>query len=730
MAEHSRTMSLPVIMDSGQSAADSDDPYEALRSSSPSSRRGGRRKPATAAAAVGRDEDLLAMAHLSFRTLGTAPRMPNSTPSLKEQLRMARMTSNRPLPQVESTRSKKAAKQHAYNLNVKARMNKLLAGTGGAGTNDRNVIQRLRKENKKLTEQLADTQRQLADADTELDALREEVERLRSGGGGDGGDGAAPRKTQGSTSRDDSPGSGNSSSRGGKAGSRPTSPGSRGSTPRAATPPMRMRSNSSGTSHAIGRSSTSANIVRRTSTAGRNFVTRSSTNDFSAFRARSNTRMLRGSLHNHHHGGGNAGGGPVLPSDLIVKFPWNVTSLSLDDKSEDQLLKLQESGVADANVMALLCKIFEIVRLMAVAGEALSDLDTLCRQAQDLLVQLTGCEVVNLWAVNSDGTVLLCRGNKDEPPHAVALTTGCVGHVFQNRTALAINSNLAQQPLYDPSADAYRLAGLASNMLAVPIVGDSQQVIGVLQCLNRPKGTYSDIEESILRQCGLLLGRVVQQSSLHMRKEAQLVASQAIVQVTSRLYSALAAVSIDAEEPDTFDLRKTLESVQTQTEVFVGRLVHEAVQVRVHLAKEYSSVAVADMLATLPPKRLRDSQDIVLNRSGNGIVGAVYHGAKADYTEKALTATVFNENIDIVAEEGYGTFTVPVCIGGHRSPLAVLQISQPHSLSSAQRQLHMDFYTSYANQVAFVLLYFFNTSSLQGQLFQAQSGAPEAGKKK
>ena len=718
-------MSLPIIMDSGQAAGDADDPYAALRSSSPSSRRS-RRKPATAAAAVGRDEDLLAMAHLSFRTLGTAPRMPNSTPSLKEQLRMARMTSNRPLPQVESTRSKKAAKQQAYNLNVKARMNKLLAGSGGAGPNDRSVIQRLRKENKKLTQQLTDTQRQLADADSELDALREEVERLRSGG-----DGSLSAETQSSNGRSDSPGStgAGNSGRGGKAGSRPTSPGSRGSTPRAGTPPMRVRSNSNGTAHAIGRSSTSSNLVRRTST-GRGIVTRSTTNDFSAFRARSNTRMLRGSLYNQHHGASNVGNAPVLPNDLVVKFPWNVTALSLDDKSEDQLLKLQESGVADANVMALLCKVFEVVRLMAVTGEALSDLDSLCRQAQNLLVQLTGCEVVNLWVVNTDGTVLLCRDNKDEPPHAVALTTGCVGHVFQNRTTLAINSNLAQQPLYDPSADAYRLAGLASNMMAVPIVGASRQVVGVLQCLNRPKGTYSDIEESILRQCGLLLGRVVQRSSAHMRKEARLVASQAIVQVTARLYSALAAVSIDAEEPDTFDLRKTLESLQTQTEVFVGRLVHEAVQVRIHLAKEYSSVAVADMLATLPPKRLRDSQDIVLNRSGNGIVGAVYHGAKADYTENALTATVFNENIDIVAEEGYGTFTVPVCVGGHRSPLAVLQICQPHSLSSAQRQLHMDFYTSFANQVAFVLLYFFNISSLQDQLFQAQSGASEGPKKK
>ena len=44
----------------------------------------------------------------------------------------------------------------------------------------------------------------------------------------------------------------------------------------------------------------------------------------------------------------------------MVKFPFNVTGLNLDDKSEDQLLLLQDSGAVDGNMMAMMCKLFEV----------------------------------------------------------------------------------------------------------------------------------------------------------------------------------------------------------------------------------------------------------------------------------------------------------------------------------------------------------------------------------
>ena len=92
----------------------------------------------------------------------------------------------------------------------------------------------------------------------------------------------------------------------------------------------------------------------------------------------------------------------------------------------------------------------------------------------------------------------------------------------------------------------------------------------------------------------------------------------------------------------------------------------------------------------------------------------------------AAAEVVFNENIDIVPNEGDDAYTVPVAIGGHRSPLAVLQIVQPHAESTAQRQLYMGFYESYANQVAFILLYFFNLSTLQTQAASAGQQAQPA----
>jgi len=659
---HNRSTSLPIIED------DSVDPYAALRSTSPSSRRGKsrQRKAATASASFGGTGDSLNMSHLSFRSIGTAPRMPGSTPSLREQLRMHRMGDQRPLPHVESTKKKKAQKLAAHNLDVKARMNILLK------TQDRGVIQNIRKENKKLSVKLADTRKQLADAHEELAALRIEVERLRSGAGAGPATGGA----------------------GGDSPSRPRTGSSTKSTPRPKTPPMVLARNGH-----LGRSSTSINVMRRTSTA--RFVSRSTTNDFAGFRARSRVPA----------GGNNGKGQPSFPAQCVVEFPWKIASLNLDDKSEDQLLMLQESGTVNPNALGLMCKLFDVIQLLAAASATSDDIGSFCQVAQSLLVKMVGCEVVNIWVVNTDSTVLLCRHDKDEKPLVASLTSGIVGQVYQNRATVAVPSNLSMHANFDEATDAHRVAGVASNCLDVPLVGENRQVIGVIQCLNRPSGNYSDIEESVLRQVAMLLGPMIQRCSAQMKRDTHLIASEGVLQVSAKLYSALGAMSIDQEQPDMFDMRKTLQNLQTQTEIFAERLTHGAVHVRVHMVKAYSSIAASDMLASLPPKKLRDTQDLVLNKSGNGIVGAVYLDGKSTYEIEAGASPLFNENIDIVAEEGYATYTIPVAITGHHSPLAVLQIVQPHYMSSARRELHMRFYERFASEISFLLLYFYNLAA-------------------
>jgi hypothetical protein len=354
---HSRSVSLPLItaggnrMDGDFDDDDDDisglggDPYGALQQSSPSSRARDR-KPATAAASVGSGGGgLNDMSHLSFRTLGSVPRMPGTTPSLREQLRMARMGANRPMPQVDNARAKTASKQAALSMDVKARMSDLLSGRGSSGTQDRSVIQGLRRENKSLTVQLAAARDEIAKAREEIESLRAELE-LAQQLQGKGGTSATASASNGVAA---SPGD----AAAGGSGSRPTSASRSGGstpTPRALTPDGARGSGpgaagSGGSSSGGGggggggtgtlsrsNSMNNATSVRRSSTA-RGSLGRSTTNDFAGYRARNNARMARG--------GGGAAGGNGPPPQLAVKFPWHITELNLDDKSEDQLLLLQ-----------------------------------------------------------------------------------------------------------------------------------------------------------------------------------------------------------------------------------------------------------------------------------------------------------------------------------------------------------------------------------------------------
>ncbi len=99
---------------------------------------------------------------------------------------------------------------------------------------------------------------------------------------------------------------------------------------------------------------------------------------------------------------------------------------------------------------------------------------------------------------------------------------------------------------------------------------------------SRPKimnNRYTDIEESLLRQCGMLLGPIFQQCAAQVRADTHLTANATIIQVTSKLYSTLAAVSVDTEEPDKFSLKKTLQALQAQTQIFAERVTRGAAQV-------------------------------------------------------------------------------------------------------------------------------------------------------
>ena len=87
----------------------------------------------------------------------------------------------------------------------------------------------------------------------------------------------------------------------------------------------------------------------------------------------------------------------------------------------------------------------------------------------------------------------------------------------------------------------------------------------------------------------------------------------------------LRLVTFGSQVPDRFDPLRALLTLEAQTKLFAERLTRGApVEVRVHLAKDYSSASRVEMMSVLPPKRMRDTQGVEVHRSRSGIVGAVY----------------------------------------------------------------------------------------------------------
>ena len=180
-------MSDPLPQLDFESSMSDADPYSVLRSNSQKQKKRARGlkvatgnnnvRGARSAPASMKLQTKTLIEHLNFRHLGHAPTMPNTTPSLRQQLHELKMGSTRALPQVESHKKVQERKRLAHTLQVKQRMNKLLGGA-----QDRGVITKLRKENKTLNKQLRTANDEVALAKAEILELREQLQQLRSGG--------------------------------------------------------------------------------------------------------------------------------------------------------------------------------------------------------------------------------------------------------------------------------------------------------------------------------------------------------------------------------------------------------------------------------------------------------------------------------------------------------------------------------------------------------------------
>ena len=153
-----------------------------------------------------------------------------------------------------------------------------------------------------------------------------------------------------------------------------------------------------------------------------------------------------------------------------------------------------------------------LVTLLGVSREIgpAVDLNTLLRRIEEATLRVVGCERVTVFV--SDGHLLRSRLATGEKELSVPMALGIVGEAFQTRKV--INSpDASHDPRFNPDVD-YATGFQTRNLLAVPLIGYDQEVVGVFELLNKQGGAFTNADEEMAATLASLTAVALQRHML------------------------------------------------------------------------------------------------------------------------------------------------------------------------------------------------------------------------
>ena len=115
-----------------------------------------------------------------------------------------------------------------------------------------------------------------------------------------------------------------------------------------------------------------------------------------------------------------------------------------------------------------------------------------------------------VWLYDAKADELVLRFAEDIPPLRIPAGTGLVGSCARTRKLINVPDCYAD-PRFDPALD--RKLGFRTRcMLTVPMIGHQNELVGVMQVLNKPEGVFDADDEALATvlaaQCAVALQRV------------------------------------------------------------------------------------------------------------------------------------------------------------------------------------------------------------------------------
>jgi len=163
-----------------------------------------------------------------------------------------------------------------------------------------------------------------------------------------------------------------------------------------------------------------------------------------------------------------------------------------------------DKGQTDRRISGLM-QVLEITKSLAVIG----DLQTLLQQIENAAQQILGCERATVLVHDSGSDKLFSYVKARREKIQINANQGIAGHCFMTGEVCNI-PNAYEDLRFSPATD--NASGFRTrNILAFPMYGIQQNIIGVLEGINKTSGIFDAWDESLLEtlaaQCGVALHR-------------------------------------------------------------------------------------------------------------------------------------------------------------------------------------------------------------------------------
>jgi phosphoserine phosphatase len=138
------------------------------------------------------------------------------------------------------------------------------------------------------------------------------------------------------------------------------------------------------------------------------------------------------------------------------------------------------------------------------------DLTTMLAEVVDAAKQVLKVARGTVWLYDRDADELVLRFAEDIPPLRIPAGNGLVGSCARTRQLINV-PDCYSDPRFDPAMDK-RLGFRTRCMLTLPLIDHRNELVGVMQVLNKPEGVFDASDEALATvlaaQCAVALQRV------------------------------------------------------------------------------------------------------------------------------------------------------------------------------------------------------------------------------